>query len=376
VGQSQRDQLLSFAADFIGNVTDGIASTDLNVSFGLILFGHQEMTVEQSLGTDPDDFVVAGINSDIAVGMPPDTALALEECSMQIYRRNADISIVVVITNDESEDTSLTAAEVEHLKYQGAKEVTVIAVGMDSPWSRSPARQVELERLATSSDFQYDAYYAGQEEPGRRLRSSYPRMALSELASRILPSVYDAFYMATTTIEPEEEPGVGAGVIVLAVLGSLCCFSSVAAAVFLVCKKQKEAREQRELSQVVPISNPPREAPKAPLPVRVPVPVEPDDEVQLQMKAAVGAQDLRRVRMLLGDILLKGWPPKKYNAIILKALEFVESKRPEAESALRRAMNRRVSTEMSACAADARLCGVEESVIREAEELRMQLTMS
>ncbi|CAE7392602.1 CPX1, partial [Symbiodinium pilosum] len=138
-----------------------------------------------------------------------------------------------------------------------------------------------------------------------------------------------------------------------------------------VCKRMHEAEEQKKLSSVVPMSSsaseaPARPEPKDPAPQPKPRAEEPDDDMQQQIKAAMAAQDIRRLRKLLSEILLKGYPPKKYNALVLKALEWIEAHKPDVESALRKAMNRKISAEVVECAMDARFCGVDENLLQQA----------
>ncbi|CAE7444277.1 unnamed protein product [Symbiodinium natans] len=252
----QRSALLRFAGDVVDNVTANAGG--LNVSFGLVLFSAQDYDVALEPGTPPEDFLAnlhsAGGGTYVAVGGPPDTAHALDVCSQALNRRIADVSIVVVVTNSESSDATQTEIAANHLKYEGIAEVIVIAVGMDAPDQRSALRQSELEQMATSEWFEYDSYY-DQVGSARRLRSLHAPIALSMLAEKMIPQFSEVLLQITSTTAPAKESrGLGAGIILLAVLGAFCCFSCIAAVSFLVCKRMQEAEEEeRKLSQVMPV---------------------------------------------------------------------------------------------------------------------------
>jgi len=380
VDDDRRGALLDFAADVVHNVTGNVG--DLSVAFGLILFAADEYEVTLEPGTPPEDFLFylhsAGMSTIVDRQRPPDTASVLDVCAAELNKRIADVSIVVVLTNSVSDSPVQTQLAASRLKFEGIGEVVVIAVGMDPPDERTSIRQNELEQMATSPSFEYDAYY-DQVDGGRRLRSLLAPVPLSQLAEKLVPQVAGVILQITTTaVAPEETSrGVGAGIILLAVLGGICCFSAVAAVSFLVCKRMKEGEEeQKKMSDVVPApsdAGPAERPPIEPQPRPNLRPEEPDDDMQQQIKAAMGAQDLRRLRKLLSEILLKGYPPPKYTALVLKALEWVEAHKPEAESALKKAMNRKISGEVQECSMDARFCGVDYELLNQAANIQLQL---
>eukprot|EP00439_Symbiodinium_sp_Y106_P055026 s1815_g7.t1 len=380
VDDDRRGALLDFAADVVHNVTGNVG--DLSVAFGLILFAADEYEVTLEPGTPPEDFLFylhsAGMSTFVDRQRPPDTASVLDVCAAELNKRIADVSIVVVLTNSVSDSPVQTQLAASRLKFEGIGEVVVIAVGMDPPDERTSIRQNELEQMATSPSFEYDAYY-DQVDGGRRLRSLLAPVPLSQLAEKLVPQVAGVILQITTTaVAPEETSrGVGAGIILLAVLGGICCFSAVAAVSFLVCKRMKEGEEeQKKMSDVVPApsdAGPAERPPIEPQPRPNLRPEEPDDDMQQQIKAAMGAQDLRRLRKLLSEILLKGYPPPKYTALVLKALEWVEAHKPEAESALKKAMNRKISGEVQECVMDARFCGVDYELLNQAANIQLQL---
>lgn len=379
VDDDRRGALLDFAANVVHNVTGNVG--DLSVTFGLILFAADEYEVTLEPGTPAEDFLYylhsAGMSTFVGQQRPPDTASVLDVCAVELNKRIADVSIVVVLTNSVSDAPVQTQLAASRLKFEGIGEVVVIAVGMDPPDERTSIRQNELEQMATSPSFEYDAYY-DQVDGGRRLRSLLAPVPLSQLAEKLVPQVSGVILQITTTLAAPEDTsrGVGAGIILLAVLGGICCFSAIAAVSFLVCKRMKEGEEeQKKMSDVVPApsdAGPAQRPPIEPQP-RPSRPEEPDDEMQQQIKAAMGAQDLRRLRKLLSEILLKGYPPPKYTALVLKALQWVEAQKPEAESALKKAMNRKISGEVQECSMDARFCGVDYELLNQAANVQLQL---
>ena len=113
-----------------------------------------------------------------------------------------------------------------------------------------------------------------------------------------------------------------------------------------------------------------RGTPVVPAPPAPPRPAAPPprDATQKALKEAIDIQDLGKLRSMLSEILLKGWPEKKYTDLVLKALEVVGTLKESAAETLQDALAENQLPQ--GALANARVAGVAPELLQRAEQLR------
>ncbi len=175
-----------------------------------------------------------------------------------------------------------------------------------------------------------------------------------------------AAFNTSTTMGDLEPPGIGnldGGIVVLIVL-STCCFIAVMMGIaYYAWYTMRHSADVEDLdirgTPVVPAPGPAPPRPAAP---------PPRDATQKALKEAIDMQDLGKIRSVLSEILLKGWPEKKYTDLVLKALEVVGTLKESAAEPLQEAVARRRLLPQDALA-NARLAGVVPELVQRAEQL-------
>lgn len=178
---------------------------------------------------------------------------------------------------------------------------------------------------------------------------------------------------STPSAQPDHAGGLAAGIVVVIVLSMCCLIGVVMAIAFFVWHSMRSSgavMDEVHPTPVTPVTPvlPRATAPPAPRPVP-PAPA-PRDATQKALKEAIDMQDITRLRNLLSEILLKGWPEKKYTELVLKALEVVATLKETAAEVLEQALSE--GSLPSSALADARFAGVEPALLSRAEGLRQR----
>ena len=187
---------------------------------------------------------------------------------------------------------------------------------------------------------------------------------LGESLVNFLDELEAAFNTSTTRGELEP-PGIGnldGGIVVLIVL-STCCFIAVMMGIaYYAWHTMRHSADVEDLDI--------RGTPVVPAPPAPPRPAAPPprDATQKALKEAIDFQDLGKLRSMLSEILLKGWPEKKYSDLVLKALEVVGTLKESAAETLQEALAENQLPQSAL--ANARLAGVAPELLRRAEQLR------
>eukprot|EP00438_Fugacium_kawagutii_P011384 Skav218991 [mRNA] locus=scaffold169:179428:183647:+ [translate_table: standard] len=102
--------------------------------------------------------------------------------------------------------------------------------------------------------------------------------------------------------------GVSEDVIVVIIILTSCCLICIAVGVafFVWHSLRKSAPVMPDIEPVSVVPPMPSAAPPRP-------PPQPKDETQKALREAIDMHDITRLRTLLSDIFLKGWPEKKYS---------------------------------------------------------------
>mmetsp|Transcript_76524 Transcript_76524/g.155318 ORF Transcript_76524/g.155318 Transcript_76524/m.155318 type:complete len:746 (+) Transcript_76524:54-2291(+) len=172
---------------------------------------------------------------------------------------------------------------------------------------------------------------------------------------------------STPSVQVPSAGGLAAGIVVAIVL-STCCFIAVLMGIaFFVW------HSMRSSGAVMDEFHPVEVVPPMPAPTPAPAPQPPQpprDATQKALKEAIDMQDITRLRNLLSEILLKGWPEKKYTDLVLKALEVVATLKESAAEVLEQALSE--GSLPGSALADARFAGVERELLSRAEGLRQR----
>ncbi|CAK9051407.1 unnamed protein product [Durusdinium trenchii] len=427
----QRLELIAFAVQLVRQVArHANHATSLSLSFGVVVF-HEDVSYEVALNPDyihvQDQLLHPDFGNwgNATGGLSRKTGEALEFCGDLIEVRE-DHAVLVVLTNGLSANASQTVLMARELHDQ---EAVLYAIGLDDPSTRSADRTWELLEMATDY-WPVDAFFNRSnstnltemmnlnftnlshwnswnltnltyDNASNWTEYAGPPMPLMELAHLLAPDIIAYFEMLTphgpaapsgppgpsvttssagglsTTeaiVEPGPEPpeGLGAGIIVVLVLGIMCCLGSVIGVVYYLWERRQKASVKPSPghaapSPVVPTAGPPDRSPRPP-PPKGPRPM---DETQQALSDAIEAQELTRLRALLGEILLKGWPKRRYSDLVLKGLDTVAKLKPSAAMRLEEALIH-PETGLDTRLADARLAGVDPTLLRRAEELRQR----
>lgn len=375
----ERWQLQHFAAELALNVSQSVlAESQKRVHFGVVLFGQDvsyfPLPVDEAklnnLVLDPE------LGAQVSPRPPRYTHEALSLCESVLTGRYAQVQVVVILTNGLSADPVLTRRSAQDLH---ARQVRLFSVGMDNVSDRQSVRWMELEDLTLK---QYDAFYVndflGNDTNDSAQNDTNERRLMEEpVPITLLASILGMDLMEVLLPQPsppaEPPEGMAPGFIVLIVLGSICCLCSmVGVFYFVVIQNMSKAHHRKVQPQsrplpVVPTPGPATPRPPLPVPRAPQRPLDPTEKALLE---AIEAEDLRKLRVLLSEVLLKGWPDAKHTEMVLKALDAVQKLRPVATRALREAIEDR-NLRIEALVADARLAGVEDHLIRQAETLRI-----
>lgn len=212
------------------------------------------------------------------------------------------------------------------------------------------------------------------EDDSRRLFGSSNPVDIRDLGSllgvELLQFFTELFVSLETTssspgVQIRSAGGLAAGIVVVIVLTTCCLIAALMGIAFFVWHSMRSSGAVMDDVHPTPVV-PPTPPPGPPRPP----PPQPRDATQKALKEAIDMRDITRLRNLLSEILLKGWPERKHTDLVLKGLDVVATLKESAAEVLEQALSE--GSLPPNALADARLAGVERELLSRAEGLRQR----